>query len=195
MSKSVLSCFAIETQGNPLKGGYWKEAAAEFHNLRTLTTVSLLLAVTIVISNFFIPLGDNLKVFFTFLPKAIYCAIGGPLVGMAAGFAGDIIGYLMHPDGGFFFGYTLSSMLGCFIYGLFFYRTKIGIFRCILSKTLINYGVNVGLGCLWSSMIMGKGYLYFLAKSALKNTLLLPIEIVLMVVVFAALRKMGKTKR
>ena len=195
MARSVLSKLALETQGNPLTKNFWQSAAAEFHNLRTLTTVSLLLAVTIIISNFFIPLGDNLKVFFTFLPKAVYCAIGGPLVGMAAGFAGDIIGYLMHPDGGYFFGYTLSSMLGCFIYGLFFYRTKVTLPRIIVAKVLVNYLVNVALGCLWSSMMVGQAYLYYLGKSLLKNTLLLPIEIIILSVAFASLHVMGKRSK
>lgn len=193
MSKSSpFRNFCLETQSNPLKADYWKSAAKEFHDLRTLTLVSLLLAVTVVISNFFVPLGDNLKVFFTFLPKAVYCTVGGPLVGMAAGFVGDIIGYMMHPDGGFFFGYTVSSMLGCFIYGLCFYRTKINLPRMIIAKTLINYLVNVTLGCLWSEMIYGKGYLYFFAKSIVKNTLLLPIEIILLVLMFTALKKIAK---
>ncbi len=195
MARSVLSKLALETQGNPLTKNFWQSAAAEFHNLRTLTTVSLLLAVTIIISNFFIPLGDNLKVFFTFLPKAVYCAIGGPLVGMAAGFAGDIIGYLMHPDGGYFFGYTLSSMLGCFIYGLFFYRTKVTLPRIIVAKVLVNYLVNVALGCLWSSMMVGQAYLYYLGKSLLKNTLLLPVEIFILSAVFASLHVMGKRSK
>jgi ECF transporter S component (folate family) len=153
------------------------------------------MAVSIVISNFFIPLGDNLKVFFTFLPKAVYCAIGGPLVGLAAGFAEDIIGYLIHPLGGYFFGYTLSSMLGCFIFGLFFYQTKISLPRIIIAKTVVNYFVNVALGCLWSSMMVGQAYMYYLTKSLIKNTILLPIEIIILSVAFASLHVMGKRSK
>lgn len=188
-SASVLQKLCMETSSNPLKPSYWKAAAAEFHDLRTLTVVAMLVAVTLVISNFFVPLGDNLKVFFTFLPKAVYCAVGGPLIGLAAGFISDIIGYMMHPDGGFFFGYTLSTMLGAFIYGLCFYRTKITLPRVIIAKASINLFVNMGLGCLWSQMIYGKGYLYYLAKSTVKNLTLLPIEIALLMLMFAALRR------
>ncbi len=195
MSKSVLDSFALNTQSNPLKADYWRAAAAEFRNLKSLTTVAVFLAVTIIISGFFVPLGDNLKVFFTFLTKAVYCTVGGPLMGLAAGFAGDIIGYMLHPDGGFFFGYTVSSMLGSFLYGLCFYRTKITLPRIILAKASINLFVNMGLGCLWSAMLYGKGYLYYLAKSTVKNLLLLPLEVFLLFMMFAALRKIALRSR
>ncbi len=116
-------------------------------------------------------------------------------MGLAAGFAGDIIGYMLHPDGGFFFGYTVSSMLGSFLYGLCFYRTKITLPRIILAKTTINLFVNMGLGCLWSAMLYGKGYLYYLAKSTVKNLLLLPLEVFLLFMMFAALRKIALRSR
>ncbi len=191
MSKSVLDSFALNTQSNPLKADYWRAAAAEFRNLRSLTTVAVFLAVTIIISGLFVPLGDNLKVFFTFLTKAVYCTVGGPLMGLAAGFAEDIVGYMMYPDGGFFFGYTVSSMLGSFIYGLCFYRTKITLPRIIIAKVSVNLFVNMGLGCLWSQILFGKGYLYYLGKSTAKNLLLLPLEVFMLFVMFAALRRIA----
>ncbi len=193
--RNLFAAFCVETKSNPLKPSFWKQAAAEFYDLRTLTAVSLVLALTVAISNFFIPLGENLNIFFTFLPKAVYCAIGGPLLGMAAGFAGDIIGYLMHPTGPYFFGYTLSSMLGCFVYGLLFYKTRITLPRMIIAKTFINLFVNMGLGSLWSYMMYGKGYLFYLGRSVVKNLPLLPIEIVLLFLMFAALRNIAKKYR
>lgn len=155
----------------------------------------MLMALTMVISNYFIPLGDNLKVFFTFLPKAVYCAIGGPLMGLAAGFVSDILGYMMHADGGFFPGYTLSTMLGCFTYALFLYRTKITFTRCLLSKVCVSLFVNIGLGSLWSQMMYGKGYLFYLGRSVIKNITLLPVEVLLMFAMFCALRPIAKRSR
>ncbi len=193
--QNLFGAFCVTTQSNPLKPSYWQMAAAEFHNLRTLTTVSLLLALSIVISNFFIPLGNNLHIFFTFLPKAAFCAVGGPLVGLAAGFVGDILGYLIHPNGAYFFGYTVSSMVGCFLYGVCFYQTKINLPRMIIAKTLTNLLINIGLGSLWSQMIYGKGYLFYLGRSVVKNIPLLPIEIILLFVMFAALRKIAQKTR
>ena len=36
------------------------------------------------------------------------------------------------------------------------------------------------LGALWSSILYSKGYLYYLTTSAIKNTLYLPLQIILL---------------
>ena len=94
----------------------------------------------------------------------------------------------------YFPGYALTTMLGCFTYALFFYRTKVTVWKIFLAKLLTNLQ-NVILGALWSSILMGKGYLFYLADSAIKNLITLPIYTVILVVAFQALlpvmRKMG----
>lgn len=52
----------------------------------------------------------------------------------------------------------------------------------ILCKLIINFGIHVGLGCLWSSILFDKGYYYFFIKSLIKNAIMLPIEVVMLVV-------------
>ena len=47
--------------------------------------------------------------------------------------------------------------------------------------------VNVVVGSLWSSMLYGKGYIFYFTKSFIKNSLLFPIEVILLVIVFNAL--------
>ena len=98
------------------------------------------------------------------------------------GFASDILGYILHPDGVFFPGYVLSAMAGAFFYALFLYRSRITVLRIFLCKACINLLVNVGLGSLWSAMIYGKGYYYYLVKSVIKNLTLLPVETFLLVI-------------
>lgn len=191
MSNPVLQRLCIQSSANPLTKNYWVSAVSEFHNLRTLTVVAMFVALATVISSFFVPVGENLKIFFTFLPEAIYCTIGGPFVGMAAGMVADLVGYVMHPDGGFFFGYTISKMAGALIYGLCFYQSKVTLPRIIIAKTSVNLSVNIGLGCLWSQMMFQKGYLYYLGKSVVKNMAMLPVEILLLFLMFAALRKVA----
>ena len=94
---------------------YWKEAAGELKKPRILAVTALLMAVSIVLGSFFIQLPNNLKVYFTYTVKSMSAAVGGPVVALVAGFAEDILGYALHADGGFFFGYTLSTMLGMFL--------------------------------------------------------------------------------
>ncbi|MCO7126441.1 folate family ECF transporter S component [Sporolactobacillus shoreicorticis] len=166
---------------------YWKTAAAELRKLNRLTLAALIIALTVVIGSFTIPVTENLHISFNFLIVAFGSMVYGPLLGIFAGAAMDIVGYIAHPFGAFFPGYTLSSMLGCFIYGLFLYHRRISVMRIFLAKLIVNFVINVGLGCLWSQMLFGKGYWFFLINSLIKNALMLPIETIMLTVLLQAL--------
>lgn len=165
----------------PLSPGYWRAATQEMKSFRILTIAALFVGLRIVVSSFFIPLGDNLRIYFSFFVPAIGSLIYGPFIGMLSGFASDILGYFIHPTGGFFPGYTVTSILSGLVYALFFYRAKITVFRVFLCKLCINLFINVGLGSLWSAILYGKGYYYYMAKSIIKNTLLLPLEVLMLI--------------
>lgn len=167
--------------------GYWKEAASEFKSIRSLVIAGICIALATVISSFYIPVGLNLRIYFTFIVVAFGGMTLGPVMGVAAGLAYDLVSFLIFPQGAFFPGYTLSTMLEFFIYGLFLYRARISVLRVSLMKLIINYAVHVGLGSLWSAMLYNKGYLYFAASSMVKNTILLPIEVI---VILAMLKLM-----
>lgn len=110
----------------------------------------------------------------------------GPVMGLVFGFAEDTISFFIHPTGPYFPGYALTTMLGNLIYALFLYRTRFGPVRVFLAKFFTNL-LNVFLGSLWSAILGGKGYLFYMAKSALTNTLKLPVQTVMLCVLFAAL--------
>lgn len=160
---------------------YWITACSEFRNSRSLVFAGLTIALSTVLSSLYIPVGVNLRITTAFLALALGSMIFGPVVGLSAGLAYDLIGYVFIPATVFFPGYTLSSMLEFFIYGIFLYRCKISVLRVFLCKLIIDFGVHVGLGCLWSSMLYGKGYYYFFIKSLIKNAVMFPIEVVMLV--------------
>ena len=168
------------TVASPFTRGYWHTAARELENLRMLTLVAIVVALRIVLGGVRIPLGDNLNIFFGYLINSLGSAIYGPVVALLSGFATDILGYFVRPDGPFFPGYVLSTMLGSFFYALFFYRARITLPRIIGAKLTVNLLVNVGLGALWSAIQFSKGYYYYLAKSLTKNIGMLPIEVFLL---------------
>ena len=178
----------MQQQGflSPFSPAYWRSAAAQIKKPRMLTLTALFVALRIVVGMVPIPLGDNLHIFFTFFVNALGSAIYGPLLGLISGFSADLLGFILQPTGPFFPGYLLSSMLGSFFYGLFFYRARINGVRVLLAKLVVNLGVNVGLGALWSALLYGKGYLYTVTASILKNVVLLPLETAVMVLVFRA---------
>lgn len=164
---------------------YWKQSAGELKRLRMLTFGALLCALSIAISGLYIVVGENLRVYFTFFITAVGCSVYGPVVGMLTAAVTDTLGFIMFPSGAYFPGYMLSEMAGALIYSLFLYRKKITVLRIYGAKLLVNYLVNVLLGCLWSKILYGQGYLYYLVKSLIKNTLLLPLEVISLSALFA----------
>lgn len=169
--KEILPIFSVR---------YWKSAALEFKNLRTLVFTALAIAASVALSAFWIPVGESLRIYFKFLPAAVGTMICGPLAGLAAGAIADLLGFVIFPTGAYFPGYTLSLSLSWLVYGLFFYRSRITLLRLVSAKVIVNYFINVGLGSLWSSIVMGKGYYVYFAASIVKNTLLLPLEVLLL---------------
>lgn len=176
------------TLASPFTRGYWRTAARELHNLRMLTLAAIVVALRIVLSGLYIPLGDNLNIFFGYFVNGLGAAIYGPVVALLSGFATDVLGYFVHPTGAFFPGYVLSTMMGSFFYALFFYRARITALRVALAKLAVNLLVNVGLGALWSAIQFSKGYYYYLAKGLAKNIGMLPLEALLL---WAFLRAMA----
>ncbi|MCL1631495.1 folate family ECF transporter S component [Sporolactobacillus sp. CPB3-1] len=166
---------------------YWKAAAAELRKLNRLTLAAIIVSLSVVIGYFSIPVAQNLHISFAFLVVAFGATVYGPLLGVLTGAILDIAGYITHPFGAFFPGYTLSSMLGCFIYGLFLYRKRLTVLRIFTAKLVVNLGVNVGLGCLWSQMLIGKGYWFFFVNSLIKNLVMLPIETIMLTVLLQLL--------
>lgn len=166
---------------------YWVSACGELKRLRMLTFAALCCALSIVVGALYVVVGDNLRVYFTFFITAVGCAVYGPVAGMVVAVVTDTLNFLLFPSGPYFPGYMLGEMLAALIYGVFLYRKKITVLRLFTAKLLVNYIVNVLLGCLWSKMLYGQGYLYYLAKSLVKNTLLLPLEVICLAALFSML--------
>lgn len=172
---------------SPLSKQYWLSAAKEAKNLRALTFTALMIALHILLGMMYIPVSENLRVVFGFVATSIVGLVCGPIMGLAAGAISDTVAYIIAPSGVYFPGYMISTMLSFFVFGLFFYRQKITLWRIIIAKFIVTYGINVALGTLWSSMLFGKGYMYYLTKSLIKNTILFPIEIIMLFVLLKAL--------
>lgn len=165
----------------PFSSGYWRSALRELRSPRSLVIAALFIALDIVVASLFIPVGENLRIYFSFFVKALGAMLYGPVVGLLTGFIGDILGYILRPDPPFFPGYMLTSMTSAFLYGLFFYRApRIGPVRVIVNHTLVVVICNLGMNCLWNAILYGKGYYYYLASSLVKNALLFPLIIVLL---------------
>lgn len=172
----------------------FKDSWNELKNVRSLTGLSLLLALSVLLSFFFrLELGTALKVGVAFIATALMGALYGPVAaGLAAG-VGDILKYLIKPTGPYFFGFTLTAILAGMVYGLFLYKGKTSLPRIIAAKTIINLAINGLLSTYWLTMLYGKSYRVMLWPRLVKNAGMLPIEITLLFFVLpltmAALRR------
>ena len=174
---------------HPFSAGYWRDAARELRDLRKLTFAALMIAMCVVLGHIpSVPLFGGAKITWGFLARALCALVCGPVLGVAFGFAEDILSFFLTGGGGypFFPGYTLTTMLGVLIYALFFYRAKLTVRRVFFAKLLTNIE-NVVLGALWMAILSGKAYLVTASASALKNLIMLPFQTALLVILFSAL--------
>lgn len=166
----------------------------ELKNLRSLTGISLLLALSILLSFFFrIEIGPTQKMGVAFVATALMGCLYGPVAaGLAAG-AGDIIKYFIKPTGPYFFGFTLNTILAGVVYGIFLYKGKTGLHRLIAAKTIVNFVLNGLLNTFWLSCLYGDAYGVLLWPRIIKNAGMLPFEVALLFVMLpltvAALRR------
>ena len=150
---------------------------------KKIVLMAFLMAIQIVISFIFLPVGENLKIYFTFIIVMIAAIIFNGYEVLIYAVIEDNIAFFLYPQGAYFFGYTLSAVLGILIYHLFLHD-KVNIKRICSAKILVNLFVNVLLGSLWSMILYSKGYLYYLVSSLVKNTLMLPLEIIIFIVIY-----------
>ena len=174
---------------HPFSRAFWRDAAKELRDLKKLAFAALMIAMCIILSHIpSVPLFGGAKITWGFLARSVCALVCGPVLGVAFGFAEDILSFFLTGGGGypFFPGYTLTTMLGVFIYALFFYRQKITLRRVFFAKLLTNIQ-NVVLGALWMAILSGKAFYVTAAGSAIKNLIMLPFQTALLVILFSAL--------
>ena len=139
------------------------------HNTRLLVFSALMVAMARALSLVpGIPIFHT-KLTFGFLARALCALVCGPVLGLVYGFVEDILGFILQPSGEFFFGYTISTMLGVLIYALCFYRRRVTVVGVVLANVLVNLLVNAVLGSVWNVMIRGATFWSWFVPSFIKN--------------------------
>ncbi len=173
----------------------FKKSSKNLASTKYLAIMAIFIALKIAVGTFYIPVADNLRIYSTFIFSAVEAAIIGPIPALVSGLIGDLLGVIIRPSGPFFPGYTLSSMLGLFIYAIFLYDTKITWLKIVGAKFVVNLFVNAFLGSIWSTLMFSKGFIFYFNASLLKNTLLLPIEFIMLVLIFNVIGPSLKKKQ
>lgn len=109
-----------------------------------------------------IPIGENIKISFSFLALASIGMLFGPIPAAIAGGITDILGFMLanKTGGAYHPGFTLVQIMAGFIYGICLYKAEIGRFmtiRCAISKILVVLICNLCLNTYFICALYGTG--------------------------------------
>ncbi len=163
---------------------------------KKIILAALLLAMSIVLARFLSIKTPIVTIGFSFVPTML-CAIWlGPKWTILLNVLADLIGATLFPFGSYFIGYTITTAVAGAIYGVLLYKKeedsytdKQFIIRVILASLLVTVIANVGLNTLWISITTGKAFMVLISARIVKELIMIPIKIVVIVFLEKALRK------
>ncbi len=174
-----------ELYTSPLSRAYWKEAAGEVRKTRMLVFAALMIALRVATKPLNIPIAANLRLSVNFFVNAYGAMVMGPVLAVMAAAVSDFLGWLLMPSGPYFVPFILTEMASSLIFALCLYRTRITVWRVVLSRFLVDFLVNIVLSTpitlLYYRMMLGKSYMVFNLPRFIKNIALFPLESVLLV--------------
>lgn len=151
---------------------------------KRIIITALLMSLQTVLGAFVrIPVGENLNIYFTYIIVMIVAMILKPTEALIYAVVQDNLAFFLFPNGTYFPGYTLTAVAGMMIYSAFL-RKEVSIKRIIIAKAAVNIFVNIILNSVWSAILFSKGFLYYLTASIFKNTVMLPLEILIFIAVY-----------
>ena len=157
---------------------------------------AIFLALLIILSRILSIKTPIVKISFAFIPTML-CAIWlGPKWTVLVNVLGDIIGATLFPTGPYFIGYTISTAIAGFIYGALLYKKKENaytnkqfIIRVAIATISVAIVVNMGLNTLWTSITTGKAFLVLFTTRFVKQIIMIPIHISVILFLERALRE------
>ena len=162
--------------------------------LRDLVLLGIIVAMKIILSRFTV--GTTIvHVSLGFIGSVMLGYLFGPVWGSIGGGISDLVSSaLFGNQGGFFLGFTLSAMIGPFIYGLVFYQKPVKIWRIILATLLVTVFVNIGLNTLWVHLLYGMDFRVVLIQRIPKEAITPWLEMIISYFVLNAISRV-KIKR
>ena len=153
-----------------------------FYKIKQLVTLSMLIALEIVLNRFLSINTIGTKIGFSFVPIVIAAFLFGPVSAGVAYALSDFIGAILFPIGPYFPGFTVCAFLMGFTYGIFFYKKqRMGLIKNVLMPVIIN---NVVFGLLintvWVSILYdSKNYWGWFIYRLPEYTVLIPVSFIM----------------
>lgn len=191
--KLNIKCKFILRKGNVMKeiGLKDKLKGEKLSSPKTLTGVAMLVALYTILSFFTINLSTTWEIGFADLALAVCGMLYGPIPCAVAGAAGDLLGFIISPNGGFFPGFTLSAFITGMIYGLLLYNRPVSLKRAALAEGIIIVICNLILTPLWLNMLYGTNLIAI--PRIIRNIIMFPINTALAYSVLKGVRGFRKT--
>ncbi len=174
----------------------------ELKDVRNMAAAAMLLAIAIVLGFYRLQLTESIRIGFDFLAKETAAMLLGPSIGCVVAGLADIISFFIKPVGAFFPGLTISAMLASVIYGIVLYKKPLSLKRVIVANSVVTVCINLFLNTYWMSVLYGNAYMALFPARAVKQMIMLPIEIVLFYTVAKAFQRIhlfelvkGQTER
>lgn len=167
------------------------DSLKEFKNIKSLCAIGMLGALSIIVNNFSIAIGDFLKIGFSSECNVLVDCLFGPAAGTIFGAGMDILKFLIRPTGPFFWGWTFSAALAGLIIGFGLYRKKITFLRVFIVRLINSIAINVILGTYWLDVMYGKGFIALIPSRLFKNVVMVPIETFIFMAIYKAIEKSG----
>lgn len=168
-------------------------SSKELKSLRNLVMAALLMSIGIVVNFFTIPITSVMRLSLGFLVTAMIGMLFGPIVGGMCGGIGDIINYLIIPNGPYFPGFTISGILAGILYGVILYNRKVTIVRCVLVNIIITIIIDIFLNTFWLSLLYGKGFNALLTLRVFKDIIIIPLKVIIMYFLLNSINKIRGT--
>lgn len=172
-------------------------------DIRTVVKAGSLVAISIVMTRFvsiMVPIGgaQGLRISFGEVPIILAGYMFGPVVGGITGIAADILGMLINPQGPYYPGFTISSMLWGVIPGLLTYVFKrdkstlstysVKFIAITVSITYII--VAMILNTYWLSNLYGTAFFILLPARFLNAIISIPVTTIVLNVLLKQLRRL-----
>jgi ECF transporter S component (folate family) len=142
--------------------------------------MSFFVSLYAVFSWFAIYITNDLRFNLTFMPAAWAAVIFGPVAGGVTGAFGDVLGWIIRPNGPFFPGFTISGFVTGVIFGLFFYRQEITLKRAILAAISVVLIVELGLNTIWIMILFGNAFKVLIVGRLIKALIILPVQVLVL---------------
>ncbi len=144
-----------------------------------LVTLSVLVAIQIVLSRFLSFSAWNVKIGFGFVPVAVTAMLYGPApAGMMAAVS-DFLGAMLFPRGTYFPGFSFSALITGLILGIFLYRNA-GTVKVAAAVILDSLITTLFLNTLWLSILYGSDFRGLLSARFLQALVLFPVKFIVL---------------